>query len=127
MIKSTITHKGSCHCKRIQFTAIGSNNIEVLNCSCSICSMTSYKHYVVPKVNFTLLKGKNFLSTYKFNTKIAKHYFCKKCGIKAFYIPRSHPNHVSLNLNCINSNTINNIKIINFDGKNWEKNVRKII
>ena len=127
MIKNIITHTGSCHCKQIQFEAIGEDRIEVLNCSCSICSITNYKHYVIPKSQFTLLKGKNFLSTYKFNTNIAKHMFCKKCGIKSFYIPRSHPECISININCINSDTIKNIKIINFDGKNWGKNIDNLV
>ena len=126
MTKNIITHYGNCHCKQIQFKAIGTENIEVLNCSCSICSMTNYKHYIISKEQFTLLKGRNFLSTYKFNTNVAKHLFCKKCGIKSFYIPRSHPNSISVNLNCINSNTIKNIKIINFDGKNWKTNIKKL-
>ena len=103
MTKNIVTHYGNCHCKQIQFKAIGTENIEVLNCSCSICSMTNYKHYIISKEQFTLLKGRNFLSTYKFNTNVAKHLFCTKCGIKSFYIPRSHPNSISVNLNCINS------------------------
>jgi hypothetical protein len=53
--------------------------------------------------------------------------FCKKCGIKSFYIPRSHPDYISININCINSDTIKNIKIINFDGKNWSKNIDNLV
>ena len=121
-----ITHLGSCHCKQIQFEVIGKNNIQVLDCSCSICSIVNYKHYVVDKSQFRLLKGKKYLSTYTFNTKVAKHMFCKICGIKSFYIPRSHPDSISINLNCINSKTINKVKIIKFDGKHWKKNINKI-
>ena len=121
-----ITHLGSCHCKQIQFEVIGKNNIQVLDCSCSICSIVNYKHYVVDKSQFKLLKGKKYLSTYTFNTKVAKHMFCKICGIKSFYIPRSHPDSISINLNCINSKTINKVKIIKFDGKHWKKNINKI-
>ena len=121
-----ITHLGSCHCKQIQFEVIGKNNIQVLDCSCSICSIVNYKHYVVDKSQFKLLKGKKYISTYTFNTKVAKHMFCKICGIKSFYIPRSHPDSISINLNCINSKTINKVKIIKFDGKHWKKNINKI-
>ncbi|MFL2683029.1 MAG: GFA family protein [Alphaproteobacteria bacterium] len=121
-----IKHLGSCHCKQIQFEVIGKNNIQVLDCSCSICSILNYKHYVVDKSQFKLLKGKKYLSTYTFNTKVAKHMFCKICGIKSFYIPRSHPDSISINLNCINSKTINKVKIIKFDGKHWKKNINKI-
>ena len=62
-----------------------------------------------------------FITTYKFNTNIAEHIFCSKCGIKSFYIPRSHPNKISVNANCIYSNTIKSIETIEFDGRNWEK------
>ena len=80
MSKNTVKHLGSCHCKQIQFEVIGEDKIEVLDCACSICSIINYKHYVITKPQFTLLKGKRFLSTYQFNTNVAKHTFCKKCG-----------------------------------------------
>jgi len=126
MNKNMVTHLGSCHCKQIQFEVIGEKNIKVLDCSCSICSILNYKHYIVDKSQFKLLKGKKYLSTYTFNTNVAKHLFCKNCGIKSFYIPRSHPDSISVNLNCIHSKTINNVKIIKFDGKHWKKNINKI-
>ena len=121
-----VTHLGSCHCKQNQFEVIGEKNIKVLDCSCSICSILNYKHYIVDKSQFKLLKGKKYLSTYTFNTNVAKHLFCKNCGIKSFYIPRSHPDSISVNLNCIHSKTINKVKIIKFDGKHWNKNINKI-
>ena len=126
MNKNMVTHLGSCHCKQIQFEVLGEKNIKVLDCSCSICSILNYKHYIVDKSQFKLLKGKKYLSTYTFNTNVAKHLFCKNCGIKSFYIPRSHPDSISVNLNCIHSKTINNVKIIKFDGKHWKKNINKI-
>ena len=121
-----VTHLGSCHCKQIQFEVLGEKNIKVLYCTCSICSILNYKHYIVDKSQFKLLKGKKYLSTYTFNTNVAKHLFCKNCGIKSFYIPRSHPDSISVNLNCIHSKTINKVKIIKFDGKHWNKNINKI-
>ena len=121
-----VTHLGSCHCKQIKFEVLGEKNIKVLDCSCSICSILNYKHYIVDKAQFKLLKGKKYLSTYTFNTNVAKHLFCKNCGIKSFYIPRSHPDSISVNLNCIHSKTINKVKIIKFDGKHWNKNINKI-
>ena len=51
--------------------------------------------------------------------------FCNVCGVKSFYTPRSHQNSISININ-INSDTVKSIKIINFDGKNWDKNITKI-
>jgi len=126
MSKNMVTHLGGCHCKQIQFEVLGEENIQILNCTCSICSIVNYKHYIVDKSKFKLIKGKDLLSNYTFNTKTAKHIFCKICGIKSFYIPRSHPDSISVNLNCIYSNTVKKIKIIKFDGKNWKKNINKI-
>ena len=126
MNKNMVTHLGSCHCKQIKFEVLGEKNIKVLYCTCSICSILNYKHYIVDKSQFKLLKGKKYLSTYTFNTNVAKHLFCKNCGIKSFYIPRSHPDSISVNLNCIHSKTINKVKIIKFDGKHWNKNINKI-
>ena len=126
MNKNMVTHLGSCHCKQIQFKVIGEDNIKILDCTCSICSIVNYKHYIVDNSQFKLIKGKKYLSTYTFNTNAAKHMFCKNCGIKSFYIPRSHPDSISVNLNCIHSNTINKVKIIKFDGKHWKKNINKI-
>ena len=126
MNKNIVTHVGSCHCKAVKFEAIGEENIEIIICSCSICSINNYKHYIVPKENFKLLKGKDSITTYTFNSKLARHMFCKRCGIKSFYVPRSHQDCISINLNCIHTNTIKNIKTINFDGRNWDKNIDKI-
>ena len=123
MINKTVTHKGGCHCKRVRYELIGAQNINVLECSCSICLPILYLHYIVPKDKFKLIKGKKYLTTYQFNKNIAKHYFCNVCGIKSFYIPRSHPNSISVNARCIDEGTIKKIKTSKFDGKNWEKNI----
>jgi len=62
------------------------------------------------------------LSTYTFNTGVAKHLFCKTCGVKSFYAPRSNPEGYSLNLNCMDRAQFSSIEIRQFDGRNWEKN-----
>jgi hypothetical protein len=73
-----------------------------------------------------LLSGDDFLETYTFNTGTAKHYFCRHCGIKSFYVPRSHPDGISVNVNCLDTGTIESIEIEPFDGQNWEQNVAKL-
>ena len=125
-MKKNLNLKGGCHCKKVRFVIEGNNSIEVLKCNCSICSLTSYLHYIIPKSKFRLIKGKKHLSTYKFNKNIAEHYFCKTCGIKSFYIPRSHPNYFSVNARCFDEGTIKKVKITKFNGKNWEKNIDNI-
>ena len=78
------------------------------------------------KLYFTLLKGSDTLTTYIFNTGIAKHTFCKICGIHSFYRPRSHPESLDINVRCLDGDVIDNFTIESFDGKNWEDNVDKI-
>ncbi len=116
------THKGKCHCGAVRFEVILPDNIEALECNCSICSMTGYIHLIVPASRFKLLEGNEVLTTYTFNTHTAKHRFCKICGIKSFYIPRSNPHGFSVNLRCIDKSDFKKIDILQFDGYNWEEN-----
>ncbi|MGH8630343.1 MAG: GFA family protein, partial [Burkholderiales bacterium] len=68
-----------------------SGRLVVHDCNCSICRRAAYLHLIVPRDRFRLLQGEGNLATYTFNTGVAQHYFCKTCGIKSFYIPRSNP------------------------------------
>jgi hypothetical protein len=61
------------------------------------------------------------LTSYEFNTKQAKHIFCKICGVQSFYQPRSNPDGYGIMPHCIDSNTIIEIIHVKFDGQNWEK------
>ena len=115
------THTGGCHCGRVRFEVIAPANLEVADCNCSICKKTGYLHLIVPADRFTLVSGREALTTYSFNTHTAKHFFCSTCGIKSFYIPRSHPEGFSVNVHCIDSDTIESMSVQPFDGREWEK------
>jgi len=116
-----ITHTGGCHCGRVRFEVVAPARIEVTDCDCSICSKAGYLHLIVPKSRFKLVFGTESLTTYEFNTKTAKHLFCSVCGIKAFYVPRSHPEGYSVNARCLDEGTVEHMTITRADGKNWEK------
>jgi len=73
-----------------------------------------------------LLQGEEYLTTYTFDTHEAKHNFCKICGTKSFYIPRSNPDGVSVNVRCLDDATINTVEIELFDGKNWEQHAHEL-
>lgn len=88
--------------------------------------MVGYLHLIVPKSQFRLLQGEEHLTTYEFNTGVARHYFCSNCGIKSFYVPRSHPDGISVNARCIDADTIDSMKTRAFDGQNWEQNRHKL-
>ena len=82
--------------------------------------MTGFLHLIVPKNRFRLLTGEDALTTYTFNTCAAKHTFCKYCGVKPFYVPRSHPDGYSVNFRCVDRSGFTNVTINPFDGQNWE-------
>jgi hypothetical protein len=115
-----ITHRGGCHCGRVRFEVDAPEELEVQRCNCSICSMNAYLHLIVPASRFRLVQGQEDLATYTFNTGVAQHHFCRVCGIKSFYIPRSNPDGVSVNVRCLNPETIALIRVTDFDGDNWE-------
>lgn len=116
-----IIHQGGCHCGRVRFEVQASANINVSECNCSICSKSGYLGLIIPQGQFTLTSGEDSLSEYMFDSGVAKHLFCKYCGIKSFYIPRSHPDGINVNARCLDSGTVEKMNIRKFDGQNWEK------
>ncbi|PUA26657.1 MAG: aldehyde-activating protein [Cellvibrio sp. 79] len=118
-------YQGSCHCGAIKFEVEAADEVEVENCNCSICTMTGFLHLIVPLRDFRITAGEDNLTTYTFNTGVAKHKFCKTCGIKPFYIPRSNPDGMDVNLRCITPQP-KSIKVVDFDGQNWEQHASTI-
>ena len=121
-----VTHRGGCHCGRVCFEVDAPAEIEALDCNCSMCRRAGYLHLIVPRENFRLLRGKRSLSDYRFNTRVARHLFCRHCGIKSFYVPRSHPDGYSVNVRCLEPETIERVSVESFDGANWEQNIGQI-
>lgn len=126
MKTGSVTHKGGCHCGRVRFELDAAADIEATECNCSVCSMCGYLHLFVSKNRFRLLSGDDDLSTYTFGSGIAQHYFCSYCGIKSFYVPRSHPDGYSVNVNCLDKGTIASLSTSAFDGRNWEQNISRL-
>lgn len=100
--------------------------VAVEACNCSICSKTGFLHLIVPTARFRLVAGTEALSEYRFNTGTAKHLFCKVCGIKSFYVPRSNPDGYSVNLRCLDDGDLPETEIREFDGRNWEANAGRL-
>ena len=121
-----VIHRGGCHCGRVEYEVRAPVDIDASQCNCSICSMTGFLHLIVSRDAFRLLKGKDELETYTFNTGVAQHYFCRHCGVKSWYVPRSHPNGISVNVNCLRRETIASIRVESFDGRNWEQNISQL-
>ena len=118
-------YQGGCHCGAVQFEVEAPDSVEVEDCNCSICQMTGYLHLIVPTRHFRLLQGADQLTTYTFNSGVAQHKFCKVCGIKPFYTPRSNPDGVDINVRCLDTKP-QSLTIEPFDGQNWEQNAQSL-
>ncbi len=121
-----VTHKGGCHCGAVTFEVKAPADLDVLSCTCSICAAVGFHHLIVEGDDFEILTGEDNLTDYRFNTGTARHLFCKTCGVKPFYVPRSHPDGWSVNANCVDRATVRSINVSEFDGANWEANVETI-
>ncbi len=118
-------YHGGCHCGAVRFEVEAPKAVEVERCNCSICRASGYLHLIVPRRDFRLLRGAGQLQTYTFNTGVARHTFCKTCGIKPFYTPRSNPDGVDVNLNCLDTPP-ESVQVVEFDGQNWEQNAHTL-
>ena len=118
-------YKGSCHCGAVEYEVEAGSAVTAQDCNCSICSRSGYLHLIVPGSKFKLLKGEDYLTTYTFDSGEAKHKFCKVCGIKSFYIPRSNPDGYDINVRCLQPQP-EQITIEPFDGLHWEQHAHKL-
>jgi hypothetical protein len=121
-----LTHRGGCHCGAVAFEVDAPTRLDVQQCNCSVCSMTGFLHLIVPASRFRLLRGAEALETYTFNTGIARHLFCRRCGVKSFYVPRSNPDGFSVNVRCLDHATIEHVVVTEFDGRNWEQSAASL-
>jgi len=117
--ESRVYH-GGCHCGgvRYEFTSAPPTRAEV--CNCSICTKKAYLHWTIERDTFRLLTPIDQLATYSFNTGVAQHHFCPRCGVASFYIPRSEPDKIDVNLRCVEGIDPSSLEFEYFDGQNWE-------
>jgi len=113
------TYEGGCHCGRVRFRVTASLD-GVTECNCSICTKKGFLHLIVPPADFELISGADALTTYRFNTGTARHTFCATCGMHPFYVPRSDPDKIDVNVRCLDGVDLSALKPQPFDGRNWE-------
>lgn len=121
-----VCHHGACHCGAVRFEVEAPADLTVQQCNCSICSKSGFLHLIVPARRFRLLTEQSMLSEYRWNTGVARHLFCKHCGIKSFYVPRSNPDGIDVNARCLEQDKIRSLHIEAFDGKNWEQHASQL-
>jgi hypothetical protein len=118
------TWEGGCHCGRVRFR-VTAELTGVTECNCSMCTKKGFLHLIVPADAFELLSGRDDLTTYRFNTGVAQHHFCRHCGIHSFYVPRSDPDKIDVNLRCLDGVDVDAVPIARFDGQHWEEAIRR--
>jgi len=119
-VDAMTTHRGACHCGAVAFEVDAPAVAEALDCNCSICRKTGFLHLIVPRSRFRLLRGEEALTDYRFGTGVAVHRFCRHCGVKGFYIPRSHPNGIDVNVRCLDPASIAGVRVTAFDDADRE-------
>ena len=91
---------GRCHCGAVRFEARTTLSPAV-RCNCSFCRRRGAVMANVAADDFKLLAGEEALGLYQWNTQVAKHYFCKRCGIYTFHRPRMRPEIYRINVGCL--------------------------
>ena len=122
MTSAMKTMQGGCHCGRVRFRVTADLG-GVTVCNCSICTKKGFLHLIVAPEQFELLSGADALTTYRFNTGTAKHTFCAICGIHPFYVPRSDPDKIDVNVRCLDDVDVAAVRPKSFDGQNWEQSM----
>ena len=117
------TYEGGCHCGRVRFRIrVDLTENPIGECNCSICTKKGILHLPVTAERMEILSGADALTTYTFNTGVAKHMFCRHCGIHAFYNPRTDPENYSVNARCLDNYDPDTMKSKRlFEGRNWEQ------
>lgn len=121
-----VTHHGSCHCEQVRLEVDAPEDLVVQECNCSMCSRLGFLHLIVPRSRFRLVAGRERLTLYTFHTGVAQHTFCSMCGVKPFYVPRSHPEGFSVNARCLSPASIRSRVVVSFDGAHWEEHVAEL-
>ena len=111
---------GGCHCGRVRFR-VTADLSRVTECNCSICTKKGFLHLIVPRDRFVLISGGEDLATYRFDTGVAQHHFCRQCGVHSFYVPRSDPDKIDVNVRCLDGIDPDRLQIDHFDGHRWDE------
>lgn len=93
-------YSGACHCGAVRF-AVSVDPVETTTCDCTLCVKKNARMIQVPEAQLTILAGEDMLAIYQWNTRIARHHFCKACGIYTFHRKRSAPDSYGVNVYCL--------------------------
>lgn len=94
-------HHGSCHCGAVKFE-VETSVTPAARCNCSLCRRRgALMSPGFPASALRILSGEDALTLYQFNSRVAKHYFCKHCGVYPFHQTRTDASKWRVNLGCL--------------------------
>lgn len=108
-------YQGSCHCGAVRYT-VEAEPVELTVCDCSLCRRRNAVMMAVPVAALTLLEGQEALTLYRWNTGVARHFFCSVCGIYTFHQKRSAPDHYGVNVFCLEGFDASSVPVRRADG-----------
>lgn len=102
MPEAKATHIGQCHCGAVRFEAALTDGFNTIRrCTCSYCRMRGAIAVSADLGGIRFLQGQDNLTSYRFNTGEAQHFFCSTCGIYTHHQRRSNPNQYGINVACL--------------------------
>ena len=110
------TFKGSCHCGSVQFEVSGTLD-EFTMCDCTLCVKKNAVMSKVHESGLRILQGEDKLNLYRWNTRVAQHFFCSVCGIYTFHRKRAAPDHYGVNVHCLDDVDVSGVPMRRVDGK----------
>lgn len=102
MVDGARTWAGQCHCGAVRFDAALSDGLNTIRrCTCSYCRMRGAVAVSAEMGGITFRQGEDALTSYRFNTGSAEHFFCSHCGIYTHHQRRSNQVQYGVNVACL--------------------------
>lgn len=96
------THEAACHCRTVRFRVRLTDGFDTIRrCTCSYCRMRGNIAVTAGLDGLAFIAGEANLTLYQFNTRTARHYFCRTCGIHTHHQRRSDPRQLGINVACL--------------------------
>jgi hypothetical protein len=94
--------RAACHCQAVKLEVTLKGGLaDPRRCNCSICRMRGAVALTADVGDLRVVEGAEHLTEYRFNTGVARHWFCARCGIYTHHQRRSNPDEFGVNAACL--------------------------
>jgi len=109
------TYRGSCHCGAVTFNIKTDLGYSV-RCDCSLCRRHVAIMVRCDQDDLEIHGGQELLREYRFNTQVAAHYFCERCGVYTFHKMRKLPDKYGVNAGCLEGVDLSALQPVSIEG-----------